>query len=214
MKYKNTLIITVLIIITTTLSAANAQDPVCVKAGEPLERPERPDTIGANINDYKYIDQQARNLRTLIAAGNKTAYEYALTCRDNRLRAAASLIAAEHGREYIPDLIKNIGDQDIATQQAARQSLIRLARAADNITIPTRYLTGAREHIDFGPMAGDNSAQVGASQALWELWHRSLKPEQIENIEKSKEKTQNPQVNIKVSPETTKAGTTKIGGRQ
>lgn len=211
MNPKHTIILILIIQILIITNTIEAQDPVCVKAGEPLERP---DTIGANINDYKYIDQQARNLRTLIAAGNKTAYEYALTCRDSRLRAAACLIAAEHGREYIPDLIKNIGDQDIATQQAARQSLIRLARAADNIKIPTRYLTGAREHIDFGPMAGDNSAQVGASQALWELWHRSLKPEQIENIEKFKEKTQNPQVNIKVSPETTKTGTTKIGGRQ
>lgn len=199
----NTLLTT---LITTTILLQHGQDPICVKDNITTERP---DTIGANINDYKYIDQQARNLRTMIQTGNKIAYEYALTCRDNRIRAAASLVAADHGKEYIPDLIKNIIDQDVATQQAARQSLVRLARAADNIKIPTRYMSGTREHIDFGPMAGDNGTQASTSQALWELWFRSLTPEQLQNIEKTKTTQVNINGNrgtVKTTNKTTDAG--------
>ena len=182
-----------------------AQDPQCVNGNCPIPNNQlintpvraRNDAIGANILDYKYIDQQANNLRTCIKMGTKTPLEYALTCKDARLRAAANLVAADHGTEYIPDLIKNITDDDIAVQQTARQSLVRLARKAYNVTAPIQTITGPKEPIDFGPMATDNSTQASTSQTMWELWHRALKPENTANINKPK----NLQVNIKGDPQ-------------
>lgn len=182
-----------------------AQDPQCVNGNCPIPNNQlintpvraRNDAIGANILDYKYIDQQANNLRTCIKMGTKTPLEYALTCKDARLRAAANLVAADHGTEYIPDLIKNITDDDIAVQQTARQSLVRLARKAYNVTAPIQTITGPREPIDFGPMSTDNSTQASTSQTMWELWHRALKPENTANINKPK----NLQVNIKGDPQ-------------
>ena len=182
-----------------------AQDPQCVNGNCPIPNNQlintparaRNDAIGTNILDYKYIDQQANNLRTCIKMGTKTPLEYALTCKDARLRAAANLVAADHGTEYIPDLIKNITDDDIAVQQTARQSLVRLARKAYNVTAPIQTITGPREPIDFGPMSTDNSTQASTSQTMWELWHRALKPENTANINKPK----NLQVNIKGDPQ-------------
>jgi hypothetical protein len=153
----------------------------------------RDDTIGASRLDFKYIDQQVHSLKTCISTGSKTPLEYALTCKDARLRAAANLVAADYGTEFMPDLIKNITDDDIAVQQTARQSLVRLARKAYNITAPIQTLTGPKEPIDFGPMASDNNTQTSTSQTMWELWHRALKPENITNINKPKDL----QVNIK-----------------
>ena len=185
------------------LIASQAQrDPQCANGKCPIRDDDqqidtiprqRDDTVGASRLDLKYIDQQVNSLRTCIKTGSKTPLEYALTCKDARLRAAANLVAADYGTEFLPDLIKNITDDDIAVQQTARQSLVRLARKAYNITIPIQTLTGPKEPIDFGPMASDNSTQASTSQTMWELWHRALKPENIANINKPK----NLQVNIK-----------------
>jgi len=175
------------------------RDPECVNGNCPIQNPTtypakpRDDTIGANRLDYKYIDQQVNSLKTCIKTGSKTPLEYALTCKDARLRAAANLVAADYGTEYMQDLIKNITDDDTIVQQTARQSLVRLARKAYNITAPIQTLTGPKEPIDFGPMASDNNTQISTSQTMWELWHRALKPENITNINKPKDL----QVNIK-----------------
>lgn len=188
----------ILICLITNQNPFNQQ---CANGNCPIQNPTnftagpRDDTVGANKLDYKYIDQQINSLKTCIKSGNKLPLEYALTCKDARLRAAANLVAADHGTEYIPDLIKNITDNDTIVQQTARQSLIRLARKAYNITAPVQTLTGPREPIDFGPMTSDNNTQISTSQTMWELWHRALKPENITNINKPK----NPQVNINVA---------------
>ena len=192
----------IIIILIAAQGQPNQLNPQCVNGNCPLQNPisyptkPRDDTIGANRLDFKYIDQQVNNLKTCIKTGNKTPLEYALTCKDARLRAAANLVAADYGTEYMPDLIKNITDDDIIVQQTARQSLVRLARKAYNITNPSQTLTGPKEPIDFGPMATDNNTQISTSQTMWELWHRALKPENTTNINKPKDL----QVNIKGEP--------------
>lgn len=192
----------IIIILIAAQGPLNPLNPQCVNGNCQIQNPNqqidtplraRDDTVGANRLDFKYIDQQVNSLRTCVRAGSKTPLEYALTCKDARLRAAANLVAADYGTEFLPDLIKNITDDDIAVQQTARQSLVRLARKAYNITTPIQTITGPREPVDFGPMASDNSTQASTSQTMWELWHRALKPENIANINKPKDL----QVNIK-----------------
>lgn len=84
----------------------------------------------------------------------------ALDRNDNRVKAAAALMAYKYREKYVNELIDLVGDSDVFVSQCARYSLVQISNL---------YL-GGRNFVDFGPLAIHDENTKNSVGLLWKVW--------------------------------------------
>lgn len=149
--------------------------------------------------DISYTNGQFASLKK---ANSKQVFLTALRSSDNRIKAAACLMAFDYDFEYIEDLVDAVGSSDMILNQSARLTLVKLSNKilCDDLqkkideskkndlnkkngkSTPPTVVNRSQHYVDFGPNVYymDNQT-LNTTQNMWKIWF----DEKTRNIKKS-----------------------------